>query len=238
MKMSAAALLLVLAFPWQLRADTLKLKNGNSISGIIKSEDQENVELEIDIGTVKFRRDELLAVERSTSTGDARELRDQWARQKEKNQREQQARIQIQDRLQGEVKEEKIKVDSETGHIITPALINGKVKVNLIIDTGATLVVLSKKVGVQLQEAGVRPKSGKVKEVDLTLGDGRKVKADFVTLEMVRIEDSSAENVDAAIMREDEAKPGYDGVLGMSFLNRFNFGFKQKEGKLMLEKLK
>jgi clan AA aspartic protease (TIGR02281 family) len=236
---------LILAIPLSASADTLHLKNGNAISGIIKSEDRESVELEIDIGTVKFKKDELENIERSTTAHDAGILRQEWQEKKqaERKEREEQISIRIQDgprddRAQSSVKEEKVRVDDETGHIITRVVINGLVPVNLIVDTGATLVVLSKKAGERLAEAGVKPKPNKIKQVDLTLGDGRKVKAEFVVLDTVRIEDSVAEKVEAAIMPEDQIKSGYDGVLGMSFLNRFNFGFKQKEGKLTLEKLK
>lgn len=222
-------------------ADTLHLKNGNSISGIITNEDENSVELEIDIGTVKFRRNELESVERITQSTEASSLRRQWELKRQRQQEEQQIRIRIENATSHDtpvVKEENIRVDNETGHIITSAVLNGSVPVNLIVDTGASVVVLSRKAGERLAASGTRLRRGKVKQVDLTLGDGRKVKADFVILDSVRIEDSVAENIEAAIMPDESAKPGYDGVLGMSFLSRFNFGFRQKEGKLTLEKLK
>lgn len=223
-------------------ADTLHLKNGNSISGIIKSEDENCVELEIDIGTVKFRRNELESVERTTQSSEAADIRRQWEEKRQKQQEEQQRiRIQVENAPRQEapvVQEGKVRIDSENGHIIVKAILNGSVPVSLIVDTGATIVVLSDNAGKRLAASGALRKKNKVRQVDLTLADGRKVKAEFVLLDSVRIEDSVAENIEAAIMPDEAGKPGYDGVLGMSFLSRFNFGFKQKEGKLTLEKLK
>ncbi len=231
----------VFLLPAAARADTIVLKNGNSLSGIIRSEDEEAVELEIGIGTVKFERREIRDIDRSTTPVEAQRMRKQW---KEEQRQEEYTRIRLKEQererkaAEPVIREEKVKVDSDTGHIVTPVLINGKVKANLIVDTGASLVVLSKQLAQRLADSGVTLRRPRTKQVDLTLGDGRKLKADLVILDSLRIEDSVAENIEAAIMPEEQSKMGYDGVLGMSFLSKFNFGFKQKEGKLTLEKLK
>ena len=225
-----------LLFPAAVRADTVYLKNGNAISGIVKNDDDNGVTLEINIGTVKFGRKEIDRVEKTTSSSDANGLRQQWesARQLEEDAR----RVAEETRPRTET----VSVDKQTGHVVVAALINGKVSAKLIVDTGATMVVLSKKVGDQLGGASTgAPADGKPpakRTVELTLGDGRKAQADYVLLKTVAIEDSSATNIDAAVLSDENATPGYDGVLGMSFLSRFNIGINQKEGKLTLEKLK
>lgn len=233
--------LAMVGFPLTAQADTLHLKNGNSLTGIIKSEDSERVELEIDIGTVKFRRNEIESIDHGAPS-EIVDIRRQWQKNRQRHQEEQKIRLEIEQnnrRLEDlKPKSEKVAVDRETGHIIADATVNGSVGLKLIVDTGATMVVLSKKAGDRLAAAGIRQKKNKIKQVELTLGDGRKVMADFVVLDSVRIENSVTENVEAAILTDDGTTPGYDGVLGMSFLSRFNFGFNQREGKLTLEKLK
>jgi len=47
-------------------ADTLKLKNGRSIEGIIKKEDAGMVELEIGAGSAKFLKSEIAEILRSS----------------------------------------------------------------------------------------------------------------------------------------------------------------------------
>jgi clan AA aspartic protease (TIGR02281 family) len=231
----------LMLFPAVVKADTVVLKNGNSVKGIIKNEGSDAVELEIEIGTVKFSKKEIQAVEHSESV-DNQALRARWEdnRQDEKEARDAQLKVEAERQRQDELKpkSERVAVDSVTGHMIAGAVINGKVKVNLIVDTGATMIVLSKRAGDMLVREGVAPKTGKVKKVELTLGDGSKAKADLVLLDSVSVDKSSAEDVEAAILGDEGSTPGYDGVLGMSFLSRFNFSFNQKEGRLTLEKLK
>ncbi|MGE5308195.1 MAG: TIGR02281 family clan AA aspartic protease [Deltaproteobacteria bacterium] len=239
----AASFAVFVLFPFVSQADILLLKNGNSIRGIIKEESPESVTLEIDIGTVKFSRREIEKVERSTSPSEAALLRDQWERDRKQEADQRRVQIKIEQNKRREQEEfgpksEKVAVDDQTGHIIVNALLNGKVSCKLIVDTGASMVVLSRKIGDKLEEAGVKPRDGKIKQVDLTLGDGRKVKADFVVLDNVMVQSSSAESIEAAILPDEGTTPGYDGVLGMSFLSRFEFSFNQKEGRLTLEKLK
>lgn len=240
------AILMCAAFFWTapLFADTLCLKNGNAISGIIREEDEHTVVLEINIGTVKFNKNEIREISRSTTPNEARALRSQWKeeqdiRREEAREHAERARSKSSARQEAEAK---VKVDGTTGHIITPALINGKVRVNLVVDTGASIIVLSASAWKKLLESGVKPKSPpERKEVDLVLGDGRKVKAQFVLLDSVQVKDSVAEQVEAAVMPDDQApaqQANYDGVLGMSFLDRFNFGFNRKEGTLTLEPLR
>jgi len=79
---------------------------------------------------------------------------------------------------------------------------------------------------------------GKLKnESKATMADGRQVNARFFILESVKVEGVEAQNV-AAIILPQEADIGYaDGLLGMSFLKRFNFKIDQKNKKLILEKL-
>ena len=233
--MLSVAGFLLLLFAQPGRCDTVLLKNGNSIKGIIKSEDDNGVELEIDIGMVKFRKDEIQNVERS-NPGEYSSMRQRWDEGRIQAEQERRAMaVKEQARREAEPKKPEMKVDGQTGHMVVKAVLNSRVSATLIVDTGATFVVLSKKIGDQLIKEGA--KKDLSRKVSMTVADGRKVDADFITLDRVQIEDSFAEHVEAAIMKEDVPGDMYDGVLGMSFLNRFDFGFNTKEGKLTLQKL-
>ena len=47
-------------------ADTVNLKNGGSVSGIIEKEDDKSVEVNTGFGTVTFKRREIKNIERSS----------------------------------------------------------------------------------------------------------------------------------------------------------------------------
>jgi predicted aspartyl protease len=74
--------------------------------------------------------------------------------------------------------------------------------------------------------------------VELIMADGRKTEAKMVILESVSVQDSEIKNIEAAVLPEkDSAAVPEDGLLGMSFLKKFNFKIDQKNDKLILEKL-
>lgn len=210
------------------RADTLYLKNGRSIEGIIKSEEGESILLEVCSGSVKFRKSEIERIERS-GPDESQAMRENWERQI----------AETHDRiLEQQAKEEKEpkKVDYSQNklHIIVDVTLNNKVEAPLMLDTGATLIVLTKdiaeRLGINLDN--VQP------DAKLTLGDGGQVDAKRIILDSVKVEGVEANDVDAAVILNEEGELGFgQGVLGMSFLNRFNFKVDQKEKKLILEKL-
>ena len=70
----------------------------------------------------------------------------------------------------------------------------------------------------------------------MKIADGRTVLAIPVMLDTVRIGDAHAENVQAAVLAESLPQQGFDGLLGMSFLSRFNFQVDYANKKLILEK--
>ena len=224
--------LLILVFLFNILglafADTLYLKNGRSIEGIIKNEDNEVVDLEVYGGSVKFMKSEIEKIEKA-SLEDSNALRQKWERQK----------IENQNKILGQQLEEgrrpkQIEFSQDTQNIILPVSLNNKLEVSLILDTGASLVVLRKniaeKLGIDLNN--VKP------QAQLTLADGRQVNAKYIILESVKVENAEAKNVEAAVMLDDTGEAGLgDGLLGMSFLKRFNFKVDHRDKKLILEKL-
>ena len=209
-------------------ADTIYLKNGRSIDGVVSKEDNEGVELEIRGGSIKFQRSE---VDRVSYSSDAENysLRNQWEGQKQK----------FESKLTGHQEEQEhepreVGFSRDSQGIRLTALLEGKVEVSLVLDTGASFVVLrrsvAEKLGINLDNA--QPDSR------LIVADGRQVNAKRIILKSIKVEDVEAQNVEACIMLDDFQGPGFgDGLLGMSFLRNFSFKVDYKERKLTLEKL-
>ncbi len=217
-------------FVGTLCADTVYLKNGRSLEGIIKSEDEEGLLLDVGFGTVGLRKGQIERIYRS-SEEESFLLRKKWQQQK--------ATREVPKPLKGTVKDEprtqQVDLSQEAGHVFVDALLNKKVKARLLLDTGASVVVLSDKIGRQL---GINMKKDK-NMVTLQMADGRKTEAKFIALEFVSIEGIEAKGVSAAVLLNDSDEPGYkDGLLGMSFLKQFNFTVDQKNKKLILDKVR
>ncbi len=221
-------LLFLCAFTASVNADILYLNNGRKIEGLIKSEDENNLELEVSGGVVKFQKHEINKIERANYR-ESVAIRQKWEKQKLTNQeRLSKQRIEEEQRPKG--------VEfSSGGHSITvTAKLNHKVDASLLLDTGASLVVLKRHVA---EELGID--LSKVKpDAKMTVADGRVVNAKYVLLQSIKVENVEAENVEAAIMLDEIGPASFgDGLLGMSFLKRFNFKIDYKQNRLILEKL-
>ena len=115
---------------------------------------------------------------------------------------------------------------------------NRKVKANLVLDTGASVVVLSSKVAVSLGMDVYAPAAKADDAAEFVLADGRKIGAKRIILDNVDVQGSEAHKVEAAVLPEQENNIIVcDGLLGMSFLKNFSFKIDQKNNRLTLEKL-
>ena len=234
-------------------ADTVNLKNGGSIDGIIERENDNTIEVDMGFGTVTFNKSQVKNIERS-SPEESRQMAKLWEekrvelKKKEKeytrarNKRSKDAydnwmedvRLK-RSKEEGVAKQIKITRDPDSRSIVIQTLLNNSVKVNLMLDTGASLIVLSRKIGEAL---GVDLSDPKKDIMELHLADGRRTKARAVILKSVRIQDVEVKNVMAAIMLDQVSKPSLvDGLLGMSFLNKFNLKMDLKSMSMTLEKI-
>jgi len=227
--LSALPLLVLFSFQLRANADILYLRNGRNIEGLVKKEDADQVELEISFGSMKFSQKQIERIDRSTPE-EAQLIRQGWADEKIKAQE----RAKEADFIR-EHEPKQVSVDKQSGHVKVVTTLNKKVKANLILDTGSSLVILSNKIANSL---GIDLNAKNATPVELILADGRKTEARMVILESVSVQDSEVENIEAAILPEkDSANIPEDGLLGMSFLKRFSFKIDQKYDKLILEKL-
>ncbi len=210
-------------------ADIVYLKNGRSMEGLIVSEKNDAVELEVSAGSVKFPKSTINRIERS-SPADVALMRQEWQVKKEAV-----LEKDTQERLSQESMPKEVEFSKDSGSISVNAKLNGAVDVNLVLDTGASIVMLKKdiadKLGMNLKDLHPNMK--------VQVADGRFVDAMHIVLSSVIVQDSEANNVEAAVLLDDAGESSFgDGLLGMSFLQWFNFKVDHQAQKLILEKLK
>jgi clan AA aspartic protease (TIGR02281 family) len=116
------------------------------------------------------------------------------------------------------------------GNLVVKALINGKVPARLMVDTGASSIVLYDETSAALR---VDP-DDRLGETMTTVADGRLARGKHVRLRSVSVGRSVIRNVDAILLPGHGA--GFDGLLGMSFLK--HFAVRVEDGHLVLESLK
>ena len=105
------------------------------------------------------------------------------------------------------------------GHFFTPGQINGAA-INFVVDTGATLIVLS---SADARRLGISYLNASTLRMSTANGVAR---AWRVKLDTVRVGDISINNVDAVVMDSE----GMPALLGNSFLNRMEM---KRDGQMM-----
>ncbi len=259
----------LLCFPASVNADSVHLKNKQTLEGIVEKEDANRVDVDLGYGTMTFQRSEIERIERSNAAqtqiiwhrwGEEKKERrkrgpeeDRQRKEREKEQRrlfeEEMARRKAKD----ESTPRSIGVIATSGQIVVNTVLNGKVRVNLILDSGAGVVVLSKRAAEKLEIDISKLKKGMTQ-----VADGRKVETAFVTLSSIKVQDKTLQdeksldepgveikNVEACILTGDaaELKEGPDktvlpdGLLGMSFLKNFKLIADYENHKISFERL-
>ena len=234
-------------------ADIVNLKNGGSIDGIIEREGDESVEVNTGFGTVTFRKTDIKDIERS-SAEELQKISRKWENKrkdlKSRGKEFEEARDKrfesayenwMDDAKAKKVVEgrtaKQINITREPGGkgIIVEVLLNDKVKVNLVLDTGASIIALSRKAG---EELGIDLSDTKKDIIEMRLADGNKTAAKAIILDSVKVQDVEVKNVMAAIILDQVPAIGVtEGLLGMSFLSKFNLKTDFKTMKMSLEKI-
>jgi len=125
----------------------------------------------------------------------------------------------------------RIKIEFSKGRFgVVDAELEGAVTAALLVDTGASMVVISRKIADQLgfDESRIEGK------MHVVLADGSLTTAKRITLKSVIVGSSRVKNVEAAITEDPGS--GIDGLLGMSFLKHFHVKMDAKDNCLVLEK--
>ncbi len=116
----------------------------------------------------------------------------------------------------------------EKSELKVEALINGFLKTSLIVDTGASLVILPQRLVKRLYLKAEYP-------LELILADGRKVKAKGFFLGSIKVGEVELRDIQAAVLEEEVLAVG---LLGMSFLKNFLLKIDPRNQKLILERFK
>ena len=121
-----------------------------------------------------------------------------------------------------------VQLEKEGNSYYAEVKINKRNKAKLLLDTGATNVQISawmaRKLGLSLSNA---------EQVRVSLADGSTNTARIVTLKELRVGKAKAKNVKALVI-ESASIPERGGLLGMSFLNRYNFQIDTEKHLLIL----
>lgn len=220
--LSCAVVLSVAVVP--AAADSVYLKNGRSIEGLITGETADYVELSVGIGTVKFYRDSIERVERS-SKRENRQLQEGWAQHLQRQKEEALRRQQEAERSTSGI----VEAERRGDHLFVEATFNGTVRALLMVDTGASNVILSTR---KARELGFDLR-GDVPEAVMKIADGREVAVKLFTVETMNLTQVQASKVAVAVPMDEAVLSGMDGLLGMSFLRLFAFEIDLKKNRLI-----
>jgi clan AA aspartic protease (TIGR02281 family) len=118
-----------------------------------------------------------------------------------------------------------------SGLVLVNAVLNGNVKAELILDTGANLVVITEALSKKLNQ-------------DLSLGNEviklhtncGEVEGRSFMINKMELGDARKENVKAVITSNDYPFSGADGLLGLSFLGDFKVTVDYQNEKIIINK--
>ncbi len=114
--------------------------------------------------------------------------------------------------------------------LVVQVRLNGTRQAKLILDTGADITILSHAVALDL---GLVPTAS---SPTITLNTvGGTVRADVVVVETMALGGAEAKAIQAAIHDLPDAPPGVDGLLGLTFLDKFLVTVDSQKGELHLQ---
>jgi len=114
--------------------------------------------------------------------------------------------------------------------ILVRAWLSPNTEITLLLDTGATYSAISSSVAERL---GLRPKPDQPRLTVMTASGS--LKAPLIVLPSLRIGEFEAREVEALVL-DLPGGEGVQGILGLSFLNRFRFTVNPEEGELILRR--
>ncbi|MGB2600983.1 MAG: retropepsin-like aspartic protease [Candidatus Omnitrophota bacterium] len=219
------------------------LKNGGELKGVVTEEFDKGIVIDVGYGTVVLSFDdikEIKAPEGDKKTGALREwskhVNDTRRRERQRKKDDEAVHARIYESLQEkEAIEEQAKREREyrikfkdSTKITVEAVLNGEVEAKLLVDTGASKVLIPLEIVEKLPDIGPLPE----KKVTTKLADGTEREGTPITLKSIEIDGLKAENVEALTMD----MKGQDGLLGMSFLSKFHMRIDSENKEFILQK--
>jgi predicted aspartyl protease len=114
--------------------------------------------------------------------------------------------------------------------VFVTAVLNDKKSANLLLDTGATITMLSPEMA---EKVGIAPELDAEKWTVSLLGD-KQVEMPFVKLPEIRVGDATVKNLSVGVFTVDPDRPGINGILGEDFLSHYVVSIDHKSEQLKL----
>ena len=127
-------------------------------------------------------------------------------------------------------RKERVPIEGSGRVIIVEATINQRVTGRFLLDTGASYCVISKDTATSANLSG--RKDGR--KVRMTTASGAQMEATVGQARRVEIGDAVARDVEVAVV-DGNPFPGFQGLIGLSFLQRFKYSVDSRSGVLLLE---
>ena len=198
----------------ELWADTIYFRNGKSVEGRVKSYTRKKAVIETSFGDIECAREQILKIKPGKKDEVAQAIERRYE--------------------QYGPQEVPISVSADSKSASVEVMLNNSVKAVLDVDTGASIIVLSRKIGEAL---GVNLADKKKGITSLQLAGGKNVNAKVIILDSVMVGDVEAKDIVAAVLLEEYGDKNInDGLLGMSFLNKFNMKIDLQKRKMTLIK--
>ncbi|MCG3175744.1 MAG: hypothetical protein MOGMAGMI_00677 [Candidatus Omnitrophica bacterium] len=221
---ATAAAVLTAALSAPAAADTITDRSGRQWTGVIIDDGAQAYRLDLGFDIATIRKEDARSVHPSGPAEKAELIKRNAARRAES------ARLLA--RRDGGPR--RVRAQVRDGHLFAPVRINGREPMTLLVDSGASLVVLSRssarKLGIDTGSLTGR--------VEMRGAGNRVYQAAHTVLDSVSWDGVELRGVEAAVLLDDEmAEPLYrDGLLGQSFLSRYNYKVFPKSGTVELER--
>ena len=124
-----------------------------------------------------------------------------------------------------------VPIVQQGGAIFVRGRVNEQVETLFLVDTGATLCVLTKATADRL---GLT--ASPVSTLVTVQSASGFFKAPLIQVDLIQIGDAEVRSVDAIIHDVPNLPPTVGGLLGMSFLNQFKVEIDQEEGVMLLSR--
>jgi clan AA aspartic protease (TIGR02281 family) len=121
--------------------------------------------------------------------------------------------------------------EAENGVLIVPAMLSPDEECHLVVDTGATTVTVSHEM---VRVLGLTGRLGN--EVEVSIAGGLRARGREIVLPRLSVQGMEARDVDAIQLEESQC--GVDGLLGLSYLNHFNYMVEREKPQRLRLNLK
>ncbi|MCE5262796.1 MAG: retroviral-like aspartic protease family protein [Deltaproteobacteria bacterium] len=119
-----------------------------------------------------------------------------------------------------------------SGIILVQVFLNDSIRARMVLDTGASLVLISDELAGRMDRMTSSSAEGKIR-LKTAGGD---VEGRSISIDKVELGDAVRENVRAAVSHQKAAFDGFDGLLGLSFLEGFNVTIDHQNRQIILRK--